>query len=153
MINTVMSPNPQLEGINVYPYIIYQGNVYVLDKDLFEQYPGTPVYHKLEKYATLPKLPLFSREMSITELAEKFPVNDSFQEQEELPSIDDVNVPMVHNDSDEDSSISNSMDAVFEAMDEFNPEVDWSDVPTGEEQSKSEKYENEGEGELQSPFC
>lgn len=77
MVNELMSPNPRFEGINVYPYISYNNEIYVLDEGLFNQYPGSPTYHKLPKYATFPRLPLFSREMNITELAEEFPISES----------------------------------------------------------------------------
>ena len=151
MVNEVMSPNPLSEGINVYPYISYDGEIYVLDKDMFEQWPGTPIYHKLAQYATSPKTPLFSRQMSVTELAEVFPKS---MESPELPDIGTVDAPMAHNESDEDSAVDNSMQAAFDSMDDSFDFFDPSDAAAAvEAPSKSEQYQNEGEGELQDPFC
>lgn len=149
MVNELMSPKPQFE-INVYPYISYNNEIYVLDEDLFSQYPGNPTYHKLPKYATYPRLPLFSREMNITELASEFPISESTKPSNTNNSSSDA--PMAYNESDEDSSIDNSTDAAFEAMDDFVPDYDPNDVENIPI-SKLDTYLNEGNDELQKPMC
>ena len=153
MINEVMSPNPHLEGINVYPYIQYHGDVYVLDNDLFAQFPGTPVYRKLTKYQTFPRLPLFSKQMSVAEMAKEFPVSDDNSQREELPSSDGVDAPAAHNEGSGDPNVGpDVMYDSFEAMDDFEA-PDYDDLMTGETQSQSDNYQAEGEGELQDPMC
>lgn len=154
MINEVMSPNPQFEGINVYPYISYNGEVYVLDQELFDQYPGTPLYHKLAQYATYPRLPLFSREMNVSELAQEFPVSDRAAE-EEIPDVGSVaapEAPIAHNEGSEDPTVDNSMNAAFDAMDDFDVEFDPSDIDSAPA-SQSDTYSSEGNAELQKPMC
>ncbi len=154
MVNEVMSPNPQFEGINVYPYIQYQGEVYVLNKDLFKQWPGTPVYEKLDRYQTFSRLPLFSKQMSVAQMAQEFPVRDDNQRDEELPSVGSVDAPMAHNEGFGDPNIGpDSMYASFDSMGEFDFEVDPSDLSSAEEASPSDTYQNEGEGELKEKFC
>jgi hypothetical protein len=149
MVNELMSPKPQFE-INVYPYISYNNEIYVLDEDLFSQYHRNPTYHKLPKYATYPRLPLFSREMNITELAEEFPISESTKPSNTNNSSSDA--PMAYNESDEDSSIDNSTDAAFEAMDDFVPDYDPNDIENIPI-SKLDTYLNEGNDELQKPMC
>ena len=152
MINEVMSPNPLSEGINVYPYIQYNGDVYILDRNLFEQYPGTPVYHKIQKYSTFSRLPLFSRQMSVTEMADKFPLEAQNYQGRETPSFDGVDAPMAHNEGYDDPAIDSGMYAAFDAMDDFEA-PDWEDAPTDNQDDGSNKYQNEGEAELRDPFC
>ena len=149
MINEVMSPNPLSEGINVYPYIYYQGDVYMLDKDLFDQFPGNPVYHRVPQYDTYSRLPLFNIGMSVTQMAQEFPIEEGgFQN--EIPDVGSVEAPAAPNDSNEDPAVDNSMQAAFDAMDDFEA-PDWEDAP--EPQSEGESYQNEGQGELLDPFC
>lgn len=152
MINEVMSPNPLSEGINVYPYIQYNGDVYILDRNLFEQYPGTPVYHKIQKYSTFSRLPLFSRQMSVTEMADKFPLEAQNYQGGETPSFDGVDAPMAHNEGYDDPAVDSGMYAAFDAMDDFEA-PDWEDAPTDNQDDGSNKYQNEGEAELRDPFC
>ena len=154
MINEVMSPNPQSEGINVYPYISYQGEVYILDRDLFNQFPGSPIYHKVAKYATFPRLPLFNMEMSVNEMAQDFPVDDDNQSGEELPSTGETVAPAAHNEGSGDPNVGpDSMYDSFESMNDFEA-PDYDELMTGaESQSKSENYQSEGKGELRDPFC
>lgn len=151
MINEVMSPNPQMEGINVYPYIQYNGDVYVLDQDMFTQYPGTPVYHKLTSYQTYSRLPLFSIQMSVTEMAKEFPVGE---EQQELPDVGTVDAPMAHNEGDGDPNVdSYSMYDEFAGMDDNFDFPDPADASQAEEASPSDTFQSEGAGELKDPFC
>jgi hypothetical protein len=152
MINEVMSPNPQFEGINVYPYISYNGEVYVLDQDMFDQYPGTPIYHKLPKYATYSRLPLFNKQMNVTEMAQEFPIDNTQPEMPDVGSVPAPDAPMAHNEGTENPYVDNSMNADFDSMDDFDPDFDPSDmdnIPT----SKSDTYSSEGEAELQKPMC
>ena len=151
MVNEVMSPNPLSEGINVYPYISYDGEIYILDEDKSEI--GKPTYNRLSKYATFPKLPLFSREMTVGELAQEFPKNDKAEEKANTDSNENPNdIPAAHNDSYEDSSVDNSMNESFNSMDDFDVDVDPSDF-SEEPASKSETYKSEGDSELQKPLC
>ncbi len=154
MINEVMSPNPQLEGINVYPYIQYNGDVYVLDQNMFDQYPGTPIYHKLTKYQTYPRLPLFNIEMSVEKMAKEFPVSDEYNQDGELPDIGSVEAPMAHNEGDGDPNVGpDSMYDEFAGMDDDFDFVDPADAAQAEETSSSDTFQSEGEGELRDPFC
>ena len=151
MINEEMSPNPQFEGINVYPYIQYNGDVYVLDQNMFEQYPGTPIYHKLTPYQTYSRLPLFNIEMSVAEMAKEFPIGE---EQQETPDVGTVDVPMAHNESDDDPNVgSNYMYEAFDSMGEYDFDIDPADAAQAEEASPSDTYKNEGEAELKDPLC
>jgi hypothetical protein len=151
MINEVMSPNPQLEGINVYPYIQYNGDVYVLDQNMFDQYPGTPIYHKLTPYQTYSRLPLFNIEMSVAEMAKEFPVDE---EQQETPDVGTVDAPMAHNEGDGDPNVGpDSMYDEFAGMDDDFDFVDPADAEQAEEANPSDTFQSEGEGELRDPFC
>lgn len=152
MINEVMSPNPLSEGINVYPYIQYNGDVYILDKNLFEQYPGTPVYRRIQKYSTFSRLPLFSRQMSVKEMADKFPLEAQNYQGGETPSFDGVDAPMAHNEGYDDPAVGSDMYAAFDAMDDFEA-PDWEDDPTDNSDNGTSKYQSEGEAELRDPFC
>ena len=151
MINEVMSPNPLSEGINVYPYIQYNGDVYVLDKNLFDQYPGTPIYHKLTPYQTYSRLPLFNIEMSVAEMAKEFPVGE---EQQETPDVGTVDAPMAHNEGDGDPNVGpDSMYDEFAGMDDDFDFIDPADVEQAEEANPSDAFQSEGEAELKDPFC
>ena len=151
MINEVMSPNPQLEGINVYPYIQYNGDIYVLDQNMFDQYPGTPVYHRLTPYQTYSRLPLFSIQMSVKEMANEFPVNE---EQQETPDIGTVEAPIAHNEGEGDPNVGpDSMYDEFAGMDDDFDFIDPADAEQAEEASPSDAFQSEGEGELRDPFC
>ena len=151
MINEVMSPNPQLEGINVYPYIQYQGEVYVLDKSMFDQYPGTPIYHKLTPYQTYSRLPLFSIQMSVAEMAKEFPVSE---EQQETPDVGTVDAPIAHNKGEGDPNVEpDSMYEEFAGMDDSFDFPDPADAAQAEEANPSNTFQSEGEGELRDPFC
>lgn len=150
MINEVMSPNPLSEGINVYPYIYFDDGIYILDKELFEQYPGAPVYNRVKKYSTYPKLPLFSMQMSIMELAQEFPSETTSKF--ETPNSEDADTPVSHDEFDEDPAVSNDMYAAFDAMDDFDV-PDFFDAPLDETATDADKYQNEGEAELRDPFC
>ena len=153
MVNEVMSPNPLSEGNNVYPYISFEGKVFVLDKDKFEQWPDSPIYHKLPEYDTYPKAPLFSRQMSVAEMAQEFPVNNVAT----VPSgssEDVVDAPIAHNEGNEDPATQSAMYSAFDSMDDSFNFPDPSDAATAEEApSKSEHYQSEGESELRDPFC
>jgi hypothetical protein len=151
MINEVMSPNPQLEGINVYPYIQYNGDIYVLDQTMFDQYSGTPIYHKLTPYQTYSRLPLFNIEMSVAEMAKEFPVNE---EQQETPDVGTVDAPMTHNEGDGDPDVGpDSMYDEFAGMDDDFDFVDPADAEQAEEANPSDTFQSEGERELRDPFC
>lgn len=151
MINEVMSPNPQMEGINVYPYIQYNGDVYVLDQNMFDQYPGIPIYHKLTPYQTYSRLPLFNIEMSVSEMAKEFPVGE---EQQETPDVGTVDAPMAHNEGDGDPNMdSYSMYDEFAGMDEDFDFSDPADAAQADEASNSDTFQNEGAGELKESFC
>ena len=151
MINEVMSPNPQAEGINVYPYIKYNGDIYVLDQSMFDQYPGTPIYHKLTPYQTYSRLPLFSIDMSVTEMAKEFPVNE---EQQDTPDVGTVDAPMAHNEGEGDPNVdSYSMYDEFAGMNDNFEFADWSDANQAEEASPSDTFQSEGKAELKDPFC
>jgi hypothetical protein len=151
MINEVMSPNPQLEGINVYPYIQYNGDIYVLDQNMFDQYPGTPIYHKLTPYQTYSKLPLFNIEMSVTEMAKEFPVNE---EQQDTPDVGTVDAPMAHNEGEGYPNVGPiSMYDEFAGMNDDFDFADPADAEQAEEASLSDTFQSEGEEELRDPFC
>ena len=141
MINEVMSPNPKSEGINVYPYISYEDEVYVLDQELFDQNPGSPVYYKLSQYATYPRLSLFNMEMSVSQMAQEFPTSENPTD-EGMP--DSGNDPAVDNNP--------SPSPAPDPMDDFNEDWDPSDL-SGIPESKSDKYTGEGSSELQKPMC
>ena len=149
MVNDVMSPKPQSEGLNVYPYIQYLGDIFILDEDAWETDKAHPTYNKVIGYATYSKLPLFSIHMSVVQLAQEFPATEGTNEvAQETPSVDEG--PAAHNDSNEDSAVDNSMNAAFDAMDDFEvPDVE----PDAAPKSDTEKYNSEGESELRDPFC
>lgn len=140
MVNELMSPDPRAKGINVYPYISHNGNIYILDRDMFDRFPGTPIYHRLNKYSTFPRLPLFSSQMSVTELAQEFPMGNSSSD------WDTAGVPET-----DDPSVEVSMYESFKSMDDSFDFPDPSDFDGPV--SQSDKYHNEGEGELQKPMC
>ena len=153
MINEVMSPNPKSEGINVYPYIQYNGEVYVLDNEMFEQYPGTPVYRKLSKYSTFPRMPLFSIQMSVAEMAKEFPVTDESSRQQVVPA-DNPDAPVSHNDGSEDPIIEpDNMYDEFAGMSDDFDFMDPSDAAEANEANPVDTFQSEGEAELKNPFC
>ena len=141
MVNELMSPNPRANGINVYPYITYGEDIYALDKDLFEQFPGIPTYHKLSRYKTFPKLPLLSIQMSVEELSREFPYNAS--DEADTSSVDMMT---------DDPSVDANMYETFNNMDDDFDFIDPSDFE-GEPVDKSDTFKKEGEGELQNPMC
>jgi hypothetical protein len=149
MINEAMSPNPLSEGINVYPYISYQNEIYVLDKDLFDSYPGTPIYRKLPQYDTYSKLPLFNINMNVAEMAVEFPVGED-NNMNEMPDVGSVDAPVAHNEGTQDPSVESSMQNSFDSMDDFEA-PDYYEAP--EPQDDTERYQVEGEGELRDPMC
>ena len=154
MVNEIMSPNPQFEGINVYPYIQYNGEVYVLDKELFDQYPGSPLYRKLDDYQTFSKLPLFSRQMSVVQMAQEFPVKDNNPQEGQSTGPAAPEAPMAHNEGSGDPNVGpDSMYDSFASMGDSFDFPDPADAAAAEEKSPSDTYQNEGEGELKDPFC
>ena len=155
IINEVMSPNPRSEGVNVYPYINYQGDIYILNKDAYDQFPNIAIYRKVDKYGTFPKAPLFTMEYSLAQLAQDFPVTESAQQDVNAPDIDvdGIDTPMAHDTSNEDPALTNDMYGLAYDSNDVIPDDFDLDVEPDAPQSKSEKYDNEGEGELQTPFC
>lgn len=155
MVNDVMSPNPLLEGVNVYPYISYNDELYILDQEKFDETPGRPVYHLVSKYATFPKLPLFNMEMSPSQMAEEFPWTQEEEKMAEGPSIEelyDEDLPAAPSMPEEDPFVSESLFNTVEEMPEFatpDPEV----VNFAQQESKEDQYKNEGESEMQDPMC
>lgn len=148
-VNEVLSPNPQFSGTSIYPYISYAGDVYILDEEALSQNPSHPKYDKVNRYATDSKLPLFSSQLSVTELAQQFPwgatsTDDAAAEESREDDFVD------HNESNEDSALESDMFDIPDDFDNFElPEDVTPDAP----QSKSDAYSNEGKGELQTPFC
>jgi hypothetical protein len=152
MINEVMSPNPRMDGINVYPYIRYKGDVYELDREKFEAFPNMPTYHRLDSYQTYPRLPLFNREMSLSEMADTFPVDSNGSTGEKYPDAGLNDIPMSHNTGYGDPNIEpDSMFDGFDGMDDYIP--DYYDDAVGTGSSNSDSFQSEGESELQKPFC
>ena len=154
MVNDVMSPNPDTE-INVYPYIQYNEDVYVLDTEMFDQYPGIPTYRRLTKYQTFPKLPLFSIQMSVGELAKQFPQDTEAQQKEEQPSIDLDDDPISHNEGSGNPNLDSDIyGSAFDSNDTIPDDFMLNEDATPDApQSKSDTYQSEGEGELRDPFC
>ena len=156
LINEVMSPDPKLKGINVYPYVKYNGDIYILNKEQFDLDPSNAVYSRVEKYATYPKLPLYSKQMSVIEMSQEFPYTISTQKaQEEDMSTDIYDIPMEHGDEDVDPATQSMMDA----MDDMNfdgfvdPSAAFDEVNNMEAEDKSSQYKKEGGEELQNKFC
>ena len=143
-INTILSPKPLSEGVNVYPYISYENDIYVLDEEAYEYDASKAVYCKLPRYKTNAFLPLFSKEMSVMELAQEFPYTVS--EQQEMPSIDlDEDYPSMPSEYPEVDI--DSLNSDYEGA--FLPD----DIEPNSPMSKSDVYQNEGEGELKDQFC
>jgi hypothetical protein len=91
--------------------------------------------------------------MSVTQMAQEFPVSEENRQSEELPSVDGVGAPMAHNEGSEDPSIaSESMYDAFDSMDDFEA-PDYDGMMTRETPSPTDTYQAEGEGELRDPMC
>lgn len=151
MINEVTSPNPNSTGINVYPYIKYKGDIYILDKDMFDEYPGKPVYHKVEQYATYPRLPLFSRQMSVIQLAQEFPKTEQSNPGGDYYDMPDG--PYAPDFSSDDPMLQEAQ-ASFDAMPyDFIDDSVFDAVENGDNMSTGDVYAQEGENELREPMC
>lgn len=151
LVNTILSPDPRMTGVQPYPYISFDNYVYELDADAYDMNPSVAVYHKLEDYPTGDYRPIYNANKSLSQLAEEYNQTEPQQRPEE-PSIDiDSNPDIAHNTGDENPDIDNSSDDNDEWGSISMNDVD--DVESPGPASKSENYDIEGKSNLESPFC
>ena len=137
-----------------YPFIEYNNDLYILDRDKYASVPGKPEYHKIIKYATSSKRPLFSSQMSNAELAEQFPVEESAP-MFDYPDIGDSYYP----GAPMEYQTSNAYP--YDNNDTGAPMDNSSDIPVGEDWgnanidgvSSADVYRRQGEETLETQFC
>ena len=137
-----------------YPFIRYNDDLYILDRDKYNDTPGRPEYHKVKRYATFSKAPLFSSQMSVAELADEFPVSDGTP-MFDYPDIDDgyyPGAPREYQTSDSYPYDNNNTGA---------PMDDSADIPAGDfwgdadidGVDAADVYRRGGEQMLETEFC
>lgn len=154
MRNDVLSPNPKKDGVMPYPYIRYDGDVYILDQEKYKDVKGKPVYHKLKKYATYPKNPIFSSQMSVAELAEEFPIEEGAP-MYDYPDIGDSyypGAPMEYQTSSSYPYDNNNTGAPMEDNAAAPIDDDWGSANI-DGVSSADVYRRGGENTMEQPFC
>ena len=149
LVNTILSPDPRMTGVQPYPYISFDNYVYELDADAYDMNPSVAVYHKLEDYPTGDYRPIYNANKSLSQLAEEYNQTEPQQRPEE-PSIDvDSNPDTAHNTGDENPDIDNDEDD----FSEFSNLGSINDVESPGPVSKSQVYTNEGSSQYQTRPC
>jgi hypothetical protein len=149
LVNTILSPDPRMTGVQPYPYISFDNYVYELDADAYDMNPSVAVYHKLEDYPTGDYRPIYNANKSLSQLAEEYNQAEPQQRPEE-PSIDaDSNPDIAHNTGDENPDIDNDEDD----FSEFSNLGSINDVESPGPVSKSQVYTNEGSSQYQTRPC
>jgi hypothetical protein len=153
--NALLSPNSRKDGINPYPYISYNSDIYVLNEDMFEMDPSRAVYNKLPKYASNKWQPLFNMQMSVDEMSEQFSDIESQQPQSVTTPEQQDAMPYVQDAPD---VLPSREEQMAQSAEEFDDLGDWDttwgmDIDFAMDLSTEEKYQRGGENELESPFC
>jgi hypothetical protein len=155
-VNTILSPDPRTTGVQPYPYIQYNGNIYELKQDEYDANPSTARYVMLENYPTSEFGAIYNINKSLTQLSEEY---NGIQPQEktEEPNVNEDNSPDIgHNTSDDNPDVNNSGSSdpldVSEAPD-FNDFSSIDDVKSPGTASKSQVYTNEGSSQYQTRPC
>jgi hypothetical protein len=146
LVNELMSPKPKSEGSQLYPYISYDDNVYILDEEMYKIFRSSAYYHKLPRYSSYSSLPLFSRNTPIEQLAEEFPITAT--PVTNTNSIEEDN-PYTPNPVSENPDIDNNLASIVDSMDAF----DVGDFTPDPAPSQGEQYSNEGTSTLEDPLC
>ena len=148
-VNTILSPDPRMTGVQPYPYISFDNYVYELDADAYDMNPSVAVYHQLEDYPTGDYRPIYNANKSLSQLAEEYSQTEAQQRPEEPSINEDSNPDIAHNTGDDNPAVDNSSDDDFD----FSNLESIDDVESPGPASQSERYENEGKGSLESELC
>ena len=144
-VNTILSPDPRMTGVQPYPYISFDNHVYELDADAYDMNPSTAIYYQLEEYPTGDYRPIYNANKSLSQLAEEYNQTEAQQRPEE-PNIDvDSNPDIAHNTGDENPDIDNSGDG-------FDYDVPDFDDFSGIDDVEAPKPYND-QDTLQDPMC
>ena len=147
-VNTILSPDPRMTGVQPYPYISYDGNVYELDADAYDSNPAEAKYRMLENYPTDKYRKIYNANKSLAQLADEYNGVTSGQKPEE-PNIDADNHPdIAHNTSDDNPAIDNTGNNDVSDL----PEApDFSDFSSIDDVKAPEPYNDQNT--LKEDFC
>ena len=106
-VNTILSPNPRMTGVQPYPYISFDGEIYVLDANAYDMNTAQAKYHKLENYPTNSDMPIYNMNKSVAQMADEYS-NVQPQQQPKEQSVNENSVDIAHNDSNDNPAVDNS---------------------------------------------
>ena len=143
-VNTILSPNPRMTGVQPYPYISFDGDIYVLDSDAYDMNPAQARYHKLDDYPTSSYRPIYNMNKSVAQMADEYN-NVQPQQQPQEKNVNENSVDIAHNDSNDNPAVDNS--------DSYNgPEPpDFGDFSGIDDVAAPSPYNDEDT--LQDPMC
>ena len=148
-VNTILSPDPRMTGVQPYPYISFDNHIYELDADAYDMNPSVATYHQLEEYPTGDYRPIYNANKSLSQLAEEYNQTETEQRPEEPSISEDTNPDIAHNTGDENPDIDNDEDD----FSEFSNLGSINDVESPGPVSKSQVYTNEGSNQYQTRPC